>query len=61
MKKIKTKKNLNKWSFLKMECEKCKESFPEDELDIVDGKWLCRECEKENNIFPHPKGRGIYP
>ncbi len=49
MKKIKTKKNLNKWSFLKMECEKCKESFPEDELDIVDGKWLCRECEKEND------------
>ena len=30
----------------KIECNKCKEMFDENDVDIVDGDWLCRECEK---------------
>ena len=26
-------------------CEKCKFICPEDYLDLIDGEWLCRECE----------------
>lgn len=32
---------------IKKKCEKCLEYFPEYELDLDDGKWLCINCEEE--------------
>lgn len=29
-------------------CEKCKKLFDEYELDMHNGKFLCRECEEED-------------
>ena len=29
-----------------MQCEKCKKQLPEEDLDLNEGEWLCRECEK---------------
>ena len=31
----------------RVECSKCKEMFEESEVDIVDGDWICRNCEAE--------------
>ena len=28
-------------------CEKCKIEFDEEDLDMVNDKWLCRACEAE--------------
>jgi len=28
-------------------CEKCEKEHFEDDLDLVDGLWICRECEGE--------------
>lgn len=27
-------------------CSECKEVFPEEDLDIINGKWICRICEE---------------
>lgn len=29
------------------QCEYCKEYFCEDEMDLVNGKWLCINCAYE--------------
>lgn len=35
-----------------MICENCLDNFRKDDLDLVDGKWLCHNCEDEiNNYF----------
>ena len=26
-------------------CDKCEIEFNEDDMDLVDGFWLCRDCE----------------
>lgn len=26
-------------------CEICRKSYSEDDLDLVDDKWMCRNCE----------------
>lgn len=41
MKKMKMKINQNN----KL-CESCKKIFPENELDLHNGKWLCNDCEE---------------
>lgn len=30
---------------MKRECDCCKGMFEEDNMDLVDGRWLCKECE----------------
>lgn len=29
----------------KKQCSHCKKLFYENDLDLVDGNWLCRNCE----------------
>jgi len=36
-----------------MQCEKCKKEFPEEELDLFHGKWLCHNCEE---MYDHSPG-----
>lgn len=31
----------------KKECERCKFRYAEEDLDIYNGKWVCRNCEEE--------------
>ena len=31
-----------------MKCEKCNKEFPEEELDLHNGDWLCHDCEEES-------------
>ena len=32
------------------ECEKCRETFNENELEIVNGDWVCKVCVEEYNL-----------
>lgn len=32
---------------MKKNCQKCKEEFEEEDLDLYNGKWLCSNCEFE--------------
>jgi len=31
----------------KKQCYRCKDGKEMDEMDLVDGEWICRECEEE--------------
>jgi hypothetical protein len=43
MKKLEQQNNIDKRL-----CEgSCKRHLPEEDLDMVDGKFICRECENE--------------
>lgn len=42
---MKPKKEEEKKS--QMECHHCKDYFDEEEMDLVDGDWYCRNCESE--------------
>lgn len=35
----------NKSESNKRLCEKCAKLFNEEDLDVEDGEWVCRECE----------------
>lgn len=30
-----------------IECESCEKMFLDCDVDLVNGNWLCQECEKE--------------
>jgi Zn finger protein HypA/HybF involved in hydrogenase expression len=32
---------------MKKNCQKCREEFEEEDLDLYNGKWLCSNCEFE--------------
>ena len=33
-------------------CSMCKRIFSEDDLDLIDGKWICKMCESDTfNIY----------
>ena len=38
-------------------CDECNELYSEDDMDIVGGKWLCREC--EDLITPKENKNGL--
>lgn len=33
------------------ECEFCGDAFAEEEMDLVDGEWICRECENKMEVL----------
>jgi formylmethanofuran dehydrogenase subunit E len=32
----------------KKRCDNCNLLFDENDVDLEDGKWLCRKCEEDN-------------
>jgi len=42
-----------------MECEECNRYIEEDKLDLVNGKWLCHDCEDRLNDEFHNKKEDI--
>lgn len=30
-----------------MQCERCLNKFEYDELDLVNGDWICNQCEED--------------
>ena len=41
-------KNTNNWNYSeKRMCERCGKYFDEADLDPIDGRFLCRDCEGE--------------
>jgi formylmethanofuran dehydrogenase subunit E len=33
------------------QCEICKEEFDENDLDMANGMWICKDCEHEEEKF----------
>lgn len=40
----------NKLKRLSIECHKCKNDYEEDEMDLIDGDYICKNCKVEMGL-----------